>query len=98
VADRVNVIEGIIDDIKHGHFPNLIKERGWDAEWKYNKSGMIKNIAYWCSRYPGCYHHDKEQEAGKTNKAERKTEVKKYRLKQNSVTIYTLVFYLRKPG
>jgi hypothetical protein len=45
VADRVNVIEGIIDDIKHGHFPNLIKERGWDAEWKYNKSGMIKNIA-----------------------------------------------------
>ena len=26
VADRINVIEGIIDDIKQGHFPNLIAE------------------------------------------------------------------------
>lgn len=45
VADRVNVIEGIIDDIKQGHFPNLITERGWAAEWKYNRKEMIKNIA-----------------------------------------------------
>jgi hypothetical protein len=45
VADRVNVIEGIIDDIKNGHFPNIIAERGWKAEWKYNRKGMVKNIA-----------------------------------------------------
>lgn len=45
VADRVNVIEGIISDIKQGHFPNIIAERGWKAEWKYNRKGMIKNIA-----------------------------------------------------
>ena len=45
VADRVNVIEGIVDDIKQGHFPNLIGERGWGAEWKYNRAGLIKNIA-----------------------------------------------------
>lgn len=42
VADRVNVIEGIIDDIKHGHFPNLIAERGWKAEWKFNRKGVIE--------------------------------------------------------
>lgn len=45
VADRINVVEGIIDDIRHGFFPNIIKERGWAAEWKYNRDGMIKNVA-----------------------------------------------------
>lgn len=45
VADRVNVIEGIVDDIKNGQFPNLIAERGWAAEWKYNRQGLIKNVA-----------------------------------------------------
>ena len=45
IADRVNVIEGIVDDIKNGHFPNIIKERGWEAEWKYNRKGLIKNVA-----------------------------------------------------
>jgi len=45
LADRVNVVEGIVDDIKHGHFPNLIAERGWKAEWKYNREGVIKKVA-----------------------------------------------------
>ena len=44
LADRINAIEGIIDDIKNGHIPNIIAERGWNAEWKYNKKGVIKNI------------------------------------------------------
>ncbi|WP_158827112.1 hypothetical protein [Mucilaginibacter lacusdianchii] len=43
LADRVNSVEGIIDDIKHGTVPDLFKERGWSAEWKYNRSGFIKN-------------------------------------------------------
>lgn len=42
LADRVNVVEGIVDDLKAGHIPNLIAERGWNAEWKYNKTGLIK--------------------------------------------------------
>jgi len=41
-ADRVNVFEGLVDDIKAGKFPNIIKERGLAMEWKYNKPGMIK--------------------------------------------------------
>lgn len=44
LADRVNVVEGVIDDIKHGHFPNIFAERGWNAEWKYNKKGVIKEV------------------------------------------------------
>ena len=45
LADRVNMIEGIIDDIRNGHFPNIIKERGWTAEWKHNKKGVVKTAA-----------------------------------------------------
>jgi len=44
LADRVNVFEGIIDDLSHGHVPNFFAERGWNAEWKYNKKGIIKNV------------------------------------------------------
>lgn len=42
LADRINVVEGIIDDLKRGHIPNIFAERGWNAEWKYNKKGVIK--------------------------------------------------------
>lgn len=44
LADRINVMEGIIDDIRHGHFPNIIAERGWMAEWKYNRKAAITKI------------------------------------------------------
>jgi hypothetical protein len=45
LADRIGVVEGIIDDIKHGHFPNIFVEKGWKAEWKYNRQGLIKKLA-----------------------------------------------------
>ena len=45
IADRVDVVEGIIDDIKGGHFPNIIKEKGLSTEWKYNKKGVLKTAA-----------------------------------------------------
>jgi hypothetical protein len=44
LADRVNVIEGIIDDVAHGHVPNFFMERGWNAEWKYNRKGAVKSV------------------------------------------------------
>ena len=43
LADRVNVVEGIVDDFKNGIIPNFFAERGWNAEWKYNKQGVIRN-------------------------------------------------------
>jgi hypothetical protein len=45
IADRVGVVEGYIDDLKHGIIPNPFAERGWQAEWKYNRKGFVKNIA-----------------------------------------------------
>jgi hypothetical protein len=44
LADRVNVIEGLVDDIKHGYIPNIFAERGWKAELKYNSKGLAKKM------------------------------------------------------
>jgi hypothetical protein len=45
LADRINMVEGIIEDVAHGHIPNFFKERGWTAEWKYNRKAMITKLA-----------------------------------------------------
>lgn len=44
LADRVNVIEGIIDDFRKGHFPNIWKEKGWNAEWKHKPQRLIRKL------------------------------------------------------
>ena len=43
-ADRVNMVEGIVDDLKHGTIPNIFAEKGWKAEWKYNPKGLITKV------------------------------------------------------
>ena len=41
LADRVNMVEGIFHDIRHGRVPNVFAERGWGAEWKYNRRSLV---------------------------------------------------------
>lgn len=43
-ADRVNAVEGIIDDFSKGHIPNFFAERGWKAEWKHNPKGLTRKV------------------------------------------------------
>jgi hypothetical protein len=45
LADRINVIEGIVDDLKRGYFPDILAERGWHAEWKYNRKNTMRKVA-----------------------------------------------------
>ena len=45
LADRVNVVEGILDDLAHGHVPNLFAEKGYAMEWKHNRTGFITKMA-----------------------------------------------------
>lgn len=45
LADRINVAEGYIDDLKHGIIPNPFAERGWQAEWKYNRKSLVTKLA-----------------------------------------------------
>ena len=44
LADRINVVEGIVDDLKRGHVPNIFAEKGWKADWKYNRKGLVQNV------------------------------------------------------
>lgn len=45
LADRVNVLEGIAEDLGHAKVPNIFAERGWGAEWEFNKKSMATKIA-----------------------------------------------------
>ena len=44
LADRVSVVEGVLRDLKHGHIPNVFAELGWKAEWKHNKTSLVRRI------------------------------------------------------
>ncbi|MEZ0543166.1 hypothetical protein [Fibrella arboris] len=44
IADRVNVVEGLIDDVKHGIVPNIFKEKGFAADLKINKAGLARKV------------------------------------------------------
>jgi hypothetical protein len=44
-ADRINVVEGVLSDLAHGHVPNIFAEKGYPIEWKYDKKGLIIKLA-----------------------------------------------------
>ena len=44
LADRINAVEGIVDDLRHGIVPNIFVERGWRAEWKYNRKAFTQKL------------------------------------------------------
>lgn len=45
LADRVNVVEGILSDLRHGHVPNIFAEQGWKADLKHkNWVGLTRRV------------------------------------------------------
>lgn len=44
-SDRVNVGEGLIDDLAHGHLPNIFREMGGPAEFRHNRAGALRKVA-----------------------------------------------------
>ena len=44
-ADRVNVVEGIGEDLAKGKVPNVLAEMGIKSEWQHNKAGLVKKAA-----------------------------------------------------
>jgi hypothetical protein len=44
LADRVSVVEGVLDDLEQGHVPNIFAERGWKAEWKHERTSLLRRI------------------------------------------------------
>jgi hypothetical protein len=45
MADRVNVVEGIVEDLAHGHVPNIFAEKGYKAEWKHSPQTLVLKLA-----------------------------------------------------
>jgi hypothetical protein len=45
LADRVGVVEGVLDDLARGHVPNVFRELGGVAEWKHNRKALVAGVA-----------------------------------------------------
>ncbi|KAA9339700.1 hypothetical protein F0P96_03535 [Hymenobacter busanensis] len=44
LADRVDVVEGVLDDLVHGKLPNIYAEKGYPVEWKHNRTSLILKL------------------------------------------------------
>jgi hypothetical protein len=44
-ADRINVVEGVVEDLGRGKVPNIPGEMGARAEWQHNKKGFFIKTA-----------------------------------------------------
>jgi hypothetical protein len=44
-ADRINVVEGIVQDLGRGKIPNIPAEMGARSEWAHNKRGFVTKAA-----------------------------------------------------
>ena len=40
-ADRINVVEGIAQDLARGRVPNIPAEMGMRSEWRHNRNGLL---------------------------------------------------------
>jgi hypothetical protein len=45
LADRIQMVEGVVDDLARGHVPNIFGEMGMKADWKYNRTALITKMA-----------------------------------------------------
>jgi len=41
-ADRVDMVEGLVDDLSRGHIPNVFAEMGGRAELRHNPAGVAR--------------------------------------------------------
>ena len=44
LADRVSVVEGLLGDLEHGRVIRVFAERGWKAEWRYDRTSLVRRI------------------------------------------------------
>lgn len=44
VADRVNMVEGLAEDLKRGHVPNIFAEMGVKSEFKHNREAAVQKV------------------------------------------------------
>lgn len=42
LADRINVVEGVLADLGQGRVPNLVEELGLRAAWKHDRPALLR--------------------------------------------------------
>ena len=45
LADRINVVEGVLGDVTRGRVPNVFGEMGLKAEWQHNRKRLVTRVA-----------------------------------------------------
>lgn len=45
LADRIDVVEGVLEDLMRGHVPNVLAEMGAASEWKHNRPALLRKLA-----------------------------------------------------
>lgn len=45
LADRVNSLEGMLSDLRHGKITNVYAEKGIKAQWKHDRPAVVKKAA-----------------------------------------------------
>jgi hypothetical protein len=41
LADRIDVVEGVLDDLMHARIPNAFAEAGGKARWRYDRRDLV---------------------------------------------------------
>lgn len=44
LADRIDEVEGLADDVARGRVPNIFEERGWRVEWEHNRAALVERV------------------------------------------------------
>ena len=44
LADRIDVVEGLLEDLLHGRLPNPLAEMGAAAELRFNRDGFVRKL------------------------------------------------------
>lgn len=44
LADRINMVEGLGEDLKNGHIPNVFAEMGGKAEFRHNRAAAVQKV------------------------------------------------------
>jgi hypothetical protein len=68
-ADRINVVEGVLEDLARGKIPNVPGEMGIRSELRYNKSGFARKVAVTALLAGGTYALLRARRARRERKA-----------------------------
>ena len=70
-ADRINVVEGVVQDLTRGKVPNIPAEMGVKSEWAHNKRGLATKVAVMGVVSAGLFFAFRSRSGGKGDDRER---------------------------